>query len=202
MKPAPAVRAVLLAVLAVRAAAGGEIATIPEIGPHYRILIVEKSIHPQNVLVAYTRLDKDCRVLRDPKRADRPAFDFYWLMDGSRYKPVNRLILRGIRKRLQVEEAGSAREFSVRLNDLKEVRTDLGASPVLRVRAFRTAAGCEAEGLMRLGPSNKDALIRLEKIDSEAALTGPFSAKVKLVALTGVNVKTGRKVVRVYRAEN
>lgn len=194
--------AALLPALALRAAAGGAIVSIPQVGPHYRIVTVAKSVHPQNVLVAYTRLDKDCRVLPDPKRRDHPEFGFYWLMDGARYKPVNRLILRGIRKRLQVEEPGSPREFSVRLNDLKEVKTDLGPSPVLRVRAFRTAEGCAAEGLMRLGPSNKDAVIRLGTIDSEAALTGPFSAKVKLVALTGVDVKTGKKVVRVYRAEN
>ena len=191
-----------LAALAVRAVAGTVITAIPEVGPHYKVVTVKKSVHPQNDLVVYTRLDEQCRVVRDAKS---PAFDFYWLMDHKRYKPVHPLIKRGIRKRLEVESApgsdAGADSFSVRLNELKEVVHDLGPAPRLRVRAEKTAKGCSAEARMTLGPSNKNAEIRLDEIYSEAEMKGPFSAKVKQVALKGVDVKTGKPVVRVYRAK-
>ena len=205
MKSPLSASAALLLALSPQAHAGKAIIAIPEIGPHYIIVIVEKSVHPQNQLAVYTRLDGQCRVLRDPKQGDRPALDFYWLMDRSRYKRVNPLIKRGIRKRLQVE-AGSASpsgdgSFSVRLNELDAVEHDLGAAPRLQVRAKKTAEGCTAEARIALGPSDQNAVIRLDAIYSEAAMNGRFSAKVKSIALKGVDVKTGKPVVRIYRAK-
>ncbi|HXT01358.1 MAG TPA: hypothetical protein VN915_11830 [Elusimicrobiota bacterium] len=192
----------LAAFLCVSAAAGPLVATIPEVGPHYRVVTVRKSVHPRNDLVVYTRLDDECRIVR---QGDSPALDFYWLMDRRSFKPVNPLIKRGIRKRLEVEtgsvpDAG-ADSFSVRLNELKEVQHDLGPNPRLRVRSSKTARGCRAEARMTLGPSDKNAEIRLDEIYSEAELKGRFSAKVKLVALKGTDVKTGKRIVRVYRAK-
>ena len=196
--------AVFLLALAARAYAGEAITGIAEIGPHYKIVTVEKSVHPQNQLVAYTRLDEQCRVLRDPKQANRPVFDFYWLMDRSRYKRVNPLIKSGIRKRLQVGASPpKSRDgsFSVRLNELDAVEHDLGATPLLWVYAEKTASGCAAEARITLGPSDQNAVIRLDTIYSEAEMTGRFSAKVKSIALKGADVKTGKPVVRVYRAK-
>ena len=188
-----------------RAYAGKEVTGIGEVGPHYKVVTVEKSIHPQNQLVAYTRLDEQCRVLRDPKQANRPVFDFYWLMDHSRYKRVNPLIKRGIRARLQVEAGSEPKSgdgaFSVRLNELDAVEHDLGSAPRLWVRVEKTAEGCVAEARITLGPSDKNAVIRLDTIYSEAEMKGRFSAKVKSIALKGADVKTGEPVVRVYRAK-
>lgn len=203
MKGVHLVLAALLLALAARARAGLVVDSILEIGPHYRVLTVKKSIHPQNTLVAYTRLDGECRVERDPKRANRPAFDFYWLMDGKRYKPVNRLLLRGIRKRLEIGASPpKSRDgsFSVRLNQFKEVRHDLGPTPMLWVRAERTPKGCSVQARMTLGPSNRNEEIRLDSIYSEAELKGKFGARVKLIALEGADMRTGKRVVRVYRA--
>jgi hypothetical protein len=196
--------AAFLLAFAARAAAGPMIAAIPEVGPHYKVVTVKKSVHPQNDLVAYTRLDEDCRVAREGKDKT-PVLDFYWLMDHARYKPVNPLIKKGIRKRLEVETAPAASAgpdgFAVRLNELKEVEHDLGPNPRLRVRARRTPRGCVAEARMTLGPSDKNAEIRLEEIYSEAELKGRLSAKVKSVTLKGVDVKTGKRIARVYRAK-
>lgn len=195
--------ALLLLALVSAARAGLVVDSIPQIGPHYRVLTIEKSVHPQNKLVAYTRLDEQCRIERDPKRGNRPAFGYYWLMDGSRYKPVNRLIGRGIRKRLAVEASPpKSRDgsFSVRLIQLKEVQHDLGPTPMLWISAQKTPQGCSAQARMTLGPSNKNAVIRLDAIYTEAELTGRFGARVKLIALKGADVKTGKRVVRVYRA--
>ena len=194
----------LLLALAAHAGGGPAITSIPEIGPHYKVVTVEKNIHPQNKLVAYTRLDEQCRVLRDPKQANAPVFDFYWLMDGSRYKRVHALIKRGIRKRLQVWASPPKSldgAFSVRLNELNAVEHDLGATPLLWVRAEKTAGGCAVESRITLGPSDKNAVIRLDTIGSEAELTGLSGAKVKSIALKGVDVRTGKPVVRVYRAK-
>jgi hypothetical protein len=196
--------ALTVLLLAVSAHAGPEITGIPEVGPHYKLFTVEKNIHPQNVMAAFTRLDEQCRVLRDPKRGNGPVFDFYWLMDGVRYKRVHPLIKRGIRKRLQVWASPPKSldgAFSVRLNELTSVEHDLGATPLLWVRATKTAAGCDAEARITLGPSDRDAVIRLDAIYSEATMTGRLSAKVKLIMLKGADVKTGRPVVRVYRAK-
>jgi hypothetical protein len=205
MKNALSASAVLFLTLSTQAYAGKEIAEIEEIGPHYKVVTIEKSVHPQNQLVAYTRLDEQCRVLHDPARANRPVFDFYWLMDRSRYKRVHPLIKRGIRKRFEVEAdsapASGEGTFSIRLNELNEVEHDLGASPRLWVRAEKTAEGCVAQGRITLGPSDKNAVIRLDTIYSEAEMTGLFSAKVKSIALKGVDVETGKPVVRVYRAK-
>ena len=194
---------VLLLTFAARARAGQAVASIAEIGPHYKVVTVEKSVHPQNQLVAYTRLDDQCRVLRDPKQSNKPVFDFYWLMDRSRYKRVNPLIKRGIRKRLEVGASPPKSldgAFSVRLNELNAVVHDLGATPLLWVRAEKTAQGCAAEARITLGPSDKNAVIRLESIYSEAEMTGRLSAEVKSIALKGVDVLTGQPVVRVYLA--
>jgi hypothetical protein len=204
MKIAWSAAAALLLALATRADAGNAITGIPEIGPHYRVVTFEKNIHPQNQLVVYTRLDAQCRVLRDPKRGNQPTLEYYWLMDGARYKRVNALILRGIRKRLQVEASppkSRGGSFSVRLKELDAVEHDLGATPLLWIEARKTADGCAAEARITLGPSDKNAVIRLDTIYSEAALKGLFDAEVKLIALKGSNLKTGKPVVRVYRAK-
>ena len=196
--------AVFLVLFAQRAGAGPAVTSIPELGPHYRIVTVEKNIHPQNRLIAYTRLDEQCRVQRDPKQGNAPVLDYYWLMDGSRYKRVHPLIKRGIRKRLQVWASPPKSldgSFSIRLNELEAVEHDLGPTPLLWVRAEKTAEGCSAEARITLGPSDKNAVIRLDTIYSEAVLKGPFGAKVKLIALKGVDVKSGKPVVRVYRAK-
>jgi hypothetical protein len=204
MRKAP--EAALLAVLAAaaRASAGGRIDAIPEIGPHYRIVTIEKSVHPQNQLIAYTRLDALCRFAPDAARANRPVFDYYWLMDRSRYKRVNPLIERGIRGRFQVQDAPARpddRSFEVRLNELDEVQNDLGASPRLKVRAAREAGGCRVDALITLGPSDRNAVLRLDGIFSEAVMTGLFTATVKSIALKGTDVRSGKPVVRVYRAK-
>jgi hypothetical protein len=196
--------AAFLLALAAQAHAGAAITGIAQIGPHYKVLTIEKSIHPQNQMVAYTKLDEDCRVLRDEKQSNKPLLDFYWLMDGVRYKRVHPLIKRGIRKRLEVEADTSpvtgANVFAARLNDLNEVENDLG-NPLMTVRARKSAEGCEVQAEITLGPSDKNEAIRLDSIYSEAVITGGISAKVKSITLKGADLLTGRPVSRTYRAK-
>ncbi len=195
----------LLLALSVRADAGEVVNAIAEVGPHYRLVRIEKSVHPQNVLVAYTRLDERCRAVRDPKDGGRPVFDFYWLMDGARYKPVHALIARGIRQRFPVVDPAATTDahegFAVLLSELNEVDNDLGASPLLRIYTQKTAAGCRAEARIALGPSDRGAVLRLDVIETVAALTGRLGTKIHSIALKGTDLETGREIVRVYRAK-
>src|SRR5678815_4655824 len=86
---------------AILRAVAGEVATIPEIGAHHPIVILEKNVHPQNLMVVYTKEDVNGRFLADDADRNRPVFDFYWLMDGKNYKPVNGLIKNEIGKRFE-----------------------------------------------------------------------------------------------------
>jgi hypothetical protein len=196
--------AVLLMIIGARAFAGEQVTDIAEVGPHYRLVTIDKSVHPQNRLAAYTRLDAQCRILRDPERGNAPVFDFYWLMDGARYKPVSRLIKRGILRRFAVESdsatTGGDAAFAVRLKELDEVENDLGPSPRLRVLTWKTAAGCRAEARVALGPSDGNIELRIDTIYSEASLTRGFGARVNTIALQGVDAKSGKPILRVYRA--
>ena len=194
-----------LAALAVRFASADEIKTIPEVGPHYRILSFEKNENPQNIMEIYTKLDADCHLVADSKNPKVPVFGFYWLMDGARFKPVHPLIRRGIEKRMQLEVAqgqvgGSS--FKVRLADLKELESDI-KEPRMTITAKRRASGgCAVEAVMTLGPSDKDAQVVLGSIYSEAekSIWPPFR-RVTSVELRGVNVASGTPLKRRYRAK-
>ena len=172
-------------------ASGREVNLAP-IGAHYPIFIVEKSENPQNVLVAYTKLDAKCRVERDV-RTGEPLLDYYWMMDGQTYKPVHRLIKSGIRERLRVEAPSRKNDdFFIRIKDLKELQQDI-ENPVLQVEAHpvgKKAAGpnskCAVSAAIKLGPSDKNRLLHLHAIYTESAksIVPPFR-KVKSVTLKG-----------------
>ena len=51
-------------------------------------------------MVLYTKVDANGHFLTDHADRNRPVFDFYWLMDGKNYKPVNGRIKTEIGKRL------------------------------------------------------------------------------------------------------
>lgn len=179
------------------ALAGGAV-TLPQVGKHYPVFVFEKNENPQNIMVAYVKLDDQCHLQRDPK-TKQPLFDFYWLMDHQRYKPVHSLIKKGIRERLEFDPSSvSDKGFAVRLNDLKELKQDL-ERPLMQVSARPKGSDCSVQGTMTLGPSDGNQTIRLEKIYSDASKTvyPPFR-KVKAVRLTGVTLNSGKPIARTY----
>lgn len=168
--------------------------TIDPIGSHYPLFVVEKNENPENVLIAYTRLDSACRVVVDPA-TKKPFLDYYWLMDRTRYKPVHRLIKSGIRDRLEVASSHEDGTFAIQVNDLKELQQDLG-TPTLQVRAKAASkGGCEVDTTMTLGPSDQSRLLHLDSIYTESKKTflPPFR---KILAVTLKGDSTERK----YRA--
>jgi hypothetical protein len=95
---------------------------VGDVGEHYPLFLVEKSHHPENITIVYTKLDTHCRVLPDHEHGFLPTLDFYWLMDETRYKPMAGPLKAGARKRLQFIDTNGSQSnpasFSVRTDDL------------------------------------------------------------------------------------
>ncbi len=187
---------ILLASPLVRA---DEVTNIPEVGVHQKILIVEKSVHPQNILVVYSKLDQKCNfVFNSPSR---PVFDFYWLQNGTSYKPMNSTLRAEVEKRMEIQpEIGPAKAkmFYVSLNDLKLINHDI-PDPRLMVTALIQGRTCRTQSLMRLGPSDQNAVIQVDSFYGESV--GYFNPKIMSVTLKGTNIHTGAPVTRTYKAK-
>jgi hypothetical protein len=178
------------------AQAGGE-STVPEVGAHYPILIVEKDQNPQNILVVYTKLGRECQIELDE---GEPQIGFYWLMNGKNYKRMNSILEGRARERMQLIAAeGTAKRDTFYLNakDISEMDHDL-KNPRLTVKSRLQNGKCFVEGFMQLGPSDGNVVIRLDRIYGEgASLLNPVPDSV---TLKGVNAKTGVAVKRTYES--
>ena len=69
---------------------GQAVANVGDVGEHYPLFLVEKSHHPGNIIVVYTKLDTNCHVIPDREHGFLPTLEFYWLMDATHYKPMAR----------------------------------------------------------------------------------------------------------------
>ena len=186
------------------AASAKEINDIQEIGLHQQILTVEKNVNSQNLAVVYTKVDDKCRFVNDPSNRDQPVFDFYWRMDGSRYKPMNSLIKSQFYNRVSFVDGSGDRSttFLIEAKDLKEVKHDLGDHPMLEVFAKSINGKCDVQAFMNLGPSDNKARIRIDSIYGEGRT---FPPAVTAVTLKGEVVDkedkgTGKRVARRYTA--
>jgi len=192
--------AFILLLLPFSANAGAARNDIKPVGEHYPIAIFEKSVNPQNILVIYTRLDGVCNLQMDTKAPGMPTLDFYWLMNGRTYEPLTALE-EGVRDRIKVELdaafAERTRSFRVVLNDLKAMRTDLpDVSAKVTAKADPKTRECSVDAVMRLGPSDGNAVIRLDSI--YAKLGGFIIPSPVAITLKGVNTVTGAPVSRTY----
>ena len=101
---------------------GQAVTNVGEVGEHYPLFLIEKSHHPENITVVYTKLDTHCHVIPDRQHGFLPTLDFYWLMDATRYKPMAGPLKADARKRLQFIDANGSQNdstsFSVRTDEL------------------------------------------------------------------------------------
>ncbi len=200
LAPARLAGAVFLMMAVASASAG--VVNIPEIGAHEPILTVEKNVHPGNKMVVYTKVDESGRFVPDPANRQRPMLDFYWLIDGRNYKPVNPMIKSEITKRLACQWSAGERagHFVVDVNDLKEVKSDI-RDPKMDIYASESGGAPKVEAQMNLGPSDGNMRIRLSSIYTEGRA---FPPAVNAVTLRGEELvngsPTGRKVTRRYFA--
>lgn len=185
-----------------RPGAFGEVASVPEIGTHHPILIVEKNVNPQNKLVIYTKVDSHGRFQAAPKNAAQPVFDFYWLMSGTSYKPVNGRIKSEIRQRFESQwlTDEDPNRFVINVHDLQRVNSDI-ANPKVEVFARTTDGRPRVEAEMTLGPSDGHKRIRLSSIYTVGRVLPPAVHSVTLKGEEIVNGRlTGRPVSRTYEA--
>ena len=180
-----------------------EVTNIPEVGAHQPILVVGKSVNPQNLMVIYTKVDANGRFLTNPSDQNRPVFDFYWLMDGKNYKPVHRLIKNEIGRRFECQSSpsGRATHFVINMNDLKEMNSDI-EEPKVDVYAKGSGGARDVEAQMTLGASDGNMRIKLSSIYTEGRAFPPALYSVTLKGEEIVNGKlTGKKVARKYDAK-
>ena len=192
------VLALVLFVATALHAASSKVVNFPEIGPHYPILIVEKNVNPENKMVAYTKMDAKGRFL---DVGNRPVVDFYWLMDGKKYKPVNKKILKELHKQFTWQWNSKDRStFVVEVNDLKKMKCDIKERRI-DVSAAKTHDGTHIETQMNLGPSDGNMRIRLSAIQTVGRAFPPSAESVTLKGEKVVKGKpTGKKVTRTYYA--
>lgn len=154
-------------------------------------------------MVVHTDVDQNCIPQLDPKTR-KPIVDFYWLMDGKTFKPVNPLIKNGIRDRIQaLSSLDRTNIFFIDLLDLSEVKIDLPESQ-LTVEVFKNTLGhCEARSTIELGKSDENITLLLHTIYVEAKRTlNPFSPKVNSITLKGIDLTTGLRKSRTYSAHS
>ena len=183
--------------------AAAEVSNIPEIGAHHPILIIGKNVHPENLMVVYTKVDAEGHLLPDPEQLNQPLLDFYWLMDGKNYKPVNAIIKSEIRKRLEIQAGSKDRptHFVINVNDLKEVNSDI-KQPKMDIYVSDTAGDRQVEAQMNLGPSDGNLRLRVSSIYTEGRAFPPAVYSVTLIGEEIVNGKpSGKKIARKYGAK-
>jgi hypothetical protein len=192
---------------------GQAVTNVGEVGEHYPLFLIEKSHHPENITVVYTKLDTHCRVIPDREHGLLPTLDFYWLMDATRYKPMAGPLKAGARKRLQFIDAngsqGDPTAFAVRTDDLARVQHDL-QSPTMQIKAERQGDACVATAFMTLGPSDGNATMKVESVSTKTepitllkkmqAMTDPDSIQIYAVTVKGTDIVTGQPIERTYHA--
>lgn len=199
--------------LARPATTGQAVTVIGDIGVHYPLFRIEKSYHPSNITVVYTKLDQHCSVLPDREHGGQPTLDFYWLIDQTHYKPMAAPLKGGIRQRLQFTDIRGPYEgptaFAVRLNELSRLQHDL-PSPTVQITTERHGEACMAMASLTLGPSNGRATMQLESIVTKTealtlskkmqVLADPGALQVYAVTLKGTDIATGQPIARTFTA--
>ena len=192
---------------------GQAVANVGDVGEHYPLFFIEKSHHPENIAVVYTKLDTHCHVIPDREHGFLPTLDFYWLMDATRYKPMAGPLKAGARKRLQLIGAngsqGDPTAFAVRTDELSRVQHDL-PSPTVQIKAERQGDACVATAFLTLGPSNGQVTIKLESISTRTepitllkkmrAMVDPDTIQIYAVTVKGTDVATGQPIECTYHA--
>lgn len=170
--------------------------SVSEVGDHYPMFTVTKNINRQNLAIPYVKLDQNCQIV---KSSDNEFFKFYWMMDGLNFKAMNGFLESEIRKHFVTMSSSNPRTFFVKVTDLTILKTDI-PNPTLTVMASLNQAGkCQLDSYMDLGPSSKNAKLKLTEIYAEAS--GYFNPTPVLVTLTGTDAVTGIAIKQDYRAK-
>ncbi len=156
-----------------------------------RLFVVEKSKNPQNILVVYTQADPQCTIKPVTYGKMSYLFDFYWLMDGTRFKPTHPLIKKLARRRFVAQKPiDNQKGFEVKLADLKELVHDLPSDTITITLHETAGGGCRARVLLPLGPSAGGRTLDIESIYSKARTLLGLPIGVHYIELRGRDAKT------------
>lgn len=176
-----------------------EIDEISEVGKHHRILIVEKSENPQNQIAVFTKVDRQCRFIKEADDTKRPVLDFYWLLDRKRYKPIGRFAKYRVRKKIRVHPLHKEAQdsFFIFSDMIHRYHPELRDS-LIEIKSEKRNGHCEVAALAHL--EGLKSPMKLEKVYSELKKTilPPFR-KVLSITLNGENKGSGVKIKKTYR---
>ena len=164
----------------------------------------EKNENPENILIVYTLLDEACHFKSDPKKSTLPVLDFYWLMNGSKYKRTHSLIKYNIRKKLQIDPQFKMTKisdsFPVMLNELSEINKDFKNSKLV-VHAKKILEKCTVTATLENNKNDWDGF-NIERIFSESKKTfiPPFR-KILSIRIDGINPKNENRKSKTYVAK-
>lgn len=174
---------------------------VDPIGRHFRLFRFEKNENPQNILVGFTKVARNCRF---ELSQGKPIVDFYWLLDGTRFKNPHGLIKKSIRKRIAFADPGSLAQgetdrFALELLEAKDMKAPIKSALIL-VSAKRTVADCEISVVATFGDAKGNQNeIKLSTIRAETRkIWMPPFRKVISITLEGESVKDGRRVAQVF----
>lgn len=160
-----------------------------------RLFVVEKSKNPQNILVIYAHVNPNCEIQSINDGREGYLFDFYWMMNGTTFKPTHRLIKKAARKRfeaLNITRGGSG--FAVRLTDLKELNHDLPSDRIHIAIDPAPRGECRSRVLLNLGPSGDHRTIAIETIYSKAKTFLGIPIGIHYIEIRGKDSVSGNPI--------
>ena len=174
-----------------------------QVGEHIPLVIVERSVKRENVLVIYTQVDPNSSIVVDRKRKE-PTVGFYWLQQRSRFKAPGAIAEWAVRRTFEIE-TNDLNSFYVHPKEkyLGRIKHDLSDHRVL-VKAERASEGCVANAYLQLGPSDQNRLVRLEWAfgDFTRKSVLDFKVHVNYVTGRGVDARTGEKYERRFEGND
>ncbi len=164
-------------------------------GEHVPLFVFEKTFNPENIIIIYTKVDRNCRIIYD-RQKQQPTFGLYWLDDGVRFDPAPQLANQFL-SRMPVEDIkDDPYSFYVRLTDLRQLHHDL-ADERLLIRSEQYGNSCLVGAYMRL--KNKK-LVRVTSTLTDAAINF-FSLNIRSLTVVGHEIgNMNKKIVRTYPA--
>jgi hypothetical protein len=166
------------------------ITDVDPVGPHHRLFRFDKNENSQNVMYAFTRASAECRFER---KNGKPLVDFYWLMEGSRFKSPHPLVESGIARRLKFSDlestaSGEIDAFSARIEPSKAERSKI-EDAIIRVTSLKTSAGCRVTtSVSYLSPEGEKKAMELKSIKAETRKTWiPPFRKIVSITFNGVD---------------
>lgn len=156
-----------------------------------KIFNLEKSLNSENILTIITHTDEFCKFVAN----NNEYIDFYWLMDGSSKKDVHPMIRSKVHERVKFVGINSTRDtFSVRLNDLSEIKHDL-ESNIIEVKSEFNNGVCQVKPIIKLGASAKYRTLSLKRTycDVETNMIG-VPKGCRFLELQGTDYSTNEQL--------